>query len=141
MSNSSFSVAITGSGGSGAVTTGLILLEAMAQSGFYGFMSRSSGPQIRGGESAVMIRFDSSEIHSSNDQFDYLLALDWFNIERFIDEIPLDESSLVIYDKSSGMIPDVLTCSNAQFVSFDLKKMAKSIESGRANMIGFRTVG
>ena len=136
MSNSSFSVAITGSGGSGAVTTGLILLETMAQSGFYGFMRRSSGPQIRGGESAVMIRFDSSEIHSSNDQFDYLLALDWFNIERFIDEIPLGESSLVIYDQSSGIIPDVLSSSNARFVSVDLKKMAKSIESGRANMIG-----
>ena len=136
MSSSSFSIAVTGAGGSGAVTTGLILLEAMAQHGFYGFMLRSSGPQIRGGESAVMMRFDSSEILAANNHFDYLLALDWFNIERFIDEIPLLENSLVIYDLSAGEIPQVLSQSKAQFVGFDLKKMAKSIEGGRANMIG-----
>jgi len=136
MSSSSFSVAVTGAGGSGAVTTGLILLEAMALHGFYGFMLRSSGPQIRGGESAVMMHFDTSEVLSSNNQFDYLLALDWFNIERFIDEIPLDENSLVIFANSSGDIPPVLCQSKAQFVGFDLKKSAKSIEAGRANMIG-----
>jgi len=43
MSTLSFSVAVTGSGCSGAVTAGLILLETMAQHGFYGFMTRSSG--------------------------------------------------------------------------------------------------
>lgn len=133
---SSFSVAVTGAGGSGAVTTGLILLESMAQSGFYGFMIRSSGPQIRGGESAVMMRFDSTEVLSTNNQFDYLLALDWFNIERFIDEIPLSENSLVIYDLSAGEIPEILLQSKAQFIAFDLNKMSKSIKSGRANMIG-----
>ena len=136
MSSSSFSVAVTGAGGSGAVTTGLILLEAMAQHGFYGFMLRSSGPQIRGGESAVMMRFDTSEVLSTNNKFDYLLALDWFNIERFIDEIPLDENSLVIYDISAGEIPQVISRSKAQIVGFDLKKTAKSIAGGRANMIG-----
>ncbi|MCK5648093.1 MAG: 2-oxoacid:acceptor oxidoreductase subunit alpha [Gammaproteobacteria bacterium] len=135
MSSSSFSVAVTGAGGSGAVTTGLILLEAMAQHGFYGFMLRSSGPQIRGGESAVMMRFDTGEVLAANNQFDYLLALDWFNIERFIDEIPLDKNSLVIFDLSAGEIPEVLSQSNAQVVGFDLKKMAKSIQGGRVNMI------
>ena len=136
MSISSFSVAVTGAGGSGAVTTGLILLETMAQHGFYGFMIRSSGPQIRGGESAVMMRFDNNEILSTNNQFDYLLALDWFNIERFIDEIPLGESSLVIYDLGAGEIPEILSHSRVKFVGFDLKKIARSIVGGRANMIG-----
>lgn len=136
MSSSSFSVAVTGAGGSGAVTTGLILLEAMAQHGFYGFMLRSSGPQIRGGESAVMMRFDTSEVLATNNQFDYLLALDWFNIERFIDEIPLDKNSLVIYDISAGEVPQIFSQSKAQLVGFDLKKMSRSIEGGRANMIG-----
>ncbi|RKZ91035.1 MAG: 2-oxoglutarate synthase, partial [Gammaproteobacteria bacterium] len=136
MSSSSFSVAVTGAGGSGAVTTGLILLEAMAQHGFYGFMLRSSGPQIRGGESAVMMRFDTSEVLATNNEFDYLLALDWFNIERFIDEIPLGENSLIIFDLSAGEIPEVLSQSKAQLIGFDLKKIARSIEGGRANMIG-----
>ncbi len=136
MSKSSFSVAVTGSGGSGAVTTGLILLETIAQHGFYGFMMRSSGPQIRGGESAVMMHFDKSEVLTTNNQFDYLLALDWFNIERFIDEIPLGEKSLVIYDLSAGEIPEILLHNNINFIAIDLKKMAKSIQGGRANMIG-----
>lgn len=136
MSISSFSVAVTGAGGSGAVTTGLILLETMAQQGFYGFMIRSSGPQIRGGESAVMMRFDTNEMLSTNNQFDYLLALDWFNIERFIDEIPLGANSLIIYDLSAGEVPEILSQSKAQFVGFDLKKLAKSIEGGRSNMVG-----
>jgi len=135
MSKSSFSVAVTGSGGSGAVTAGLILLETIAQHGFYGFMMRSSGPQIRGGESAVMMHFDKNEILTTNNQFDYLLALDWFNIERFIDEIPLGEKSLVIYDLNAGEIPEILSHNNINFIAIDLKKMAKSIQGGRANMI------
>ena len=54
--SSTLSVAITGSGGSGVVTSGQILLRALANAGYYGLMGRSAGPQIRGGESAVMLR-------------------------------------------------------------------------------------
>ena len=35
----SLSVAVTGSGGSGAVTTGLILLQAAARAGLYGLLT------------------------------------------------------------------------------------------------------
>jgi len=136
MSSSSFSIAITGAGGSGAVTAGLILLEAMAESSFYGFMQRSSGPQIRGGESAVLMHFDTSQILSVNNHFDYLLALDWFNIERFIDELPLTDNSLVIYDTKAGDVPAVLSQTQARFVCFDLKGIAQTISGGRANMVG-----
>jgi hypothetical protein len=51
------SVAIVDSGGSGALTNGQILLSAIARTGLYGRLSRSAGPQIRGGESAAMLRF------------------------------------------------------------------------------------
>ena len=136
MSDTYFSVAITGSGGTGAVTTGLIFLEAMAQQGYYGFMIRSAGPQIRGGESAVMLNFSNHELHSTNDYFDYLLAFDWFNIERFIDEIPLNSNSHVIYNAKAGEIPESLKKSQPNFISVDLKKEAKNITGGRENMIG-----
>lgn len=46
--SASASIALTGSGGTGAMTAGNMLLEAAALAGCYGFMSRSSGPQIRG---------------------------------------------------------------------------------------------
>ena len=46
----SLSIALLGSGGSGVMTAGGLLLEAAGQAGWYGLMTRSSGPQIRGGE-------------------------------------------------------------------------------------------
>ncbi len=59
MNRQSLSIALTGSGGSGVMTTGSLLLEAAAKAGWYGFMSRSAGPQIRGGEAAAVIRLSS----------------------------------------------------------------------------------
>ena len=136
MTNKTISVAITGSGGSGAVTTGLILLEAMAQSGYYGFMSRSAGPQIRGGESAVMLRFSEQPIFSPDDRFDVLLSLDWHKVERFSEEIPLDSNSLIIGDSAAGEVPEILASSGAVAEMLEFKQIAKTINGGRANMIG-----
>ena len=136
MSKQSISVAITGSGGSGAVTTGMILLEAMAQAGYYGFMSRSAGPQIRGGESAVMMRFSSQPVYSVDDRFDVLLSLDWQQVERFVDEIPLGAASLLIGDKAAGEAPERLTSSGTRVELLELKQGAKAIEGGRPNMLG-----
>ena len=99
------SVAITGSGGSGAVTTGLILLAAAARAGHYGLLTRSAGPQIRGGESAAMVRFASRPVECMDDRFDVLLGLDWNNVERFVDELPLDGDSLILCDEQIGPVP------------------------------------
>ena len=49
------SIAITGSGGAGAMTTATMLVDAAGQVGWYGYMTRSSGAQIRGGEAAAMV--------------------------------------------------------------------------------------
>lgn len=136
MSRKTISIAITGSGGSGAVTTGQILLEAMALAGYCGFMSRSAGPQIRGGESAVMMRFSSQPVFSADDRFDVLLAMDWQKVDRFVDEIPLDSNSLLIGDSAAGDAPAILTVSGTRCEYLDLKQQAKSIEGGRANMLG-----
>ncbi|NNJ90951.1 MAG: 2-oxoacid:acceptor oxidoreductase subunit alpha [Gammaproteobacteria bacterium] len=130
------SIAITGSGGSGAVTTGMILLKAMAQAGFYGIMSRSSGPQIRGGESAVLMRFSDHEVYSHDDSFHVLLCLDWLKIERFADEIPLHGKSLLLGDTDAGEIPGILTEGGAESLLLPFKKRAGEIEGGRSNMIG-----
>ncbi len=136
MSADSISIAITGSGGSGAVTTGLILLQAMAKAGYYGYLSRSSGPQIRGGESAVMMRFAGQPVHCLDDRFDLLLALDWNRFERFADEIPLDDHSLVLGDTAAGDMPAILGSSGAHCELLDFSQSAKTISGGRANMLG-----
>ena len=132
----SWSVAIAGSGGSGAVTAGMILLEALAKKGFYVFMSRSYGPQIRGGESAVMIRFAAHEIHSQGDYFDTFLALDWLGVERFADEIPLAGDSVIVGDGSEEDIPPQIRTADQPALLVPLAERAKSLENGRGNMIG-----
>jgi len=132
----SWSVAIAGSGGSGAVTAGMLLLEALARKGFYAFMSRSYGPQIRGGESAVMIRFAAHEIHSQGDHFDAFLALDWRGVERFADEIPLAGDSVIICDSEIEDVPAQIRTAEQPVLSATLKETAKTLENGRPNMVG-----
>ena len=130
------SLAICGSGGSGAVTMGTVLLKAISNAGYYGLMSRSAGPQIRGGESAVMIRLGNTPIDCQDDNFELLLALDWLNFSRFADEIPLTNKSIVIYDPELGTPPAVVIDSGAQCHKIGLKVLTKEISGVRTNMIG-----
>ena len=133
--NSSFSVAITGSGGSGAVTTGRILLEAAAECGFQGLMTRSAGPQIRGGESAAMVRFSAGPVECMGDEYDLLVGLDWLNIDRFADEIPLSGKSLILTDPAAGELPALLRSNDAEVREVPFKKFASSLPEGRHNMV------
>jgi 2-oxoglutarate ferredoxin oxidoreductase subunit alpha len=130
-----FSVAITGSGGSGAVTAGRILLEAAALCGYLGLMTRSAGPQIRGGESAAMVRFGVSPVECMGDEYDLLVALDWLNIERFADEIPLSERSLILCDPKAGEVPALLRSNGADIRAIPFKTFASGLPDGRVNMV------
>ncbi len=132
--NDGLTVAITGSGGSGAVTAGQILLEAVARSGRYGLMTRSAGPQIRGGESAAMVRFSSRPVDCMGDRYDLLLGLDWGNVDRFVDEIPLDANSLILSDPANGEVPQMLLDAGARVQEVPFKAHAGAVEGGRANM-------
>ena len=138
---SRLSIAITGSGGSGAVTTGSILLAAVARAGYYGLMTRSAGPQIRGGESAAMVRFGPGSVNGMDDRFDILVALDWLNISRFFDEIPLGAASLVLTDPAGGAVPAEILSSGARVVELPLKAMADAVEGGRLNMAALGAAG
>lgn len=129
------SVAITGSGGSGAVTAGMILLEAAAQAGLYGLMTRSAGPQIRGGESAAMVRFGPQPVDCMGDRFDLLVGLDWRNAGRFADEIPLDADSLVLGDPAAGAVPEAFAARSPRMREMPLKAIAQTVPDGRVNMV------
>src|SRR5271166_1319350 len=113
---SSISIALAGSGGSGVMTAGTLLLTAAAKAGLYGIMVRTSGPQIRGGEAAALVRLGSDPLDSLDDRFDLLLAIDWQNVNRFADEIPLGEASLMVGDPDEGEAPEVFVRSGARLV-------------------------
>lgn len=137
----SVSIAFTGAGGAGVITAGNMLLEAAAKAGYYGLFMRSSGPQIRGGEAAAMLRLATDPVGGPDDNFDILIALDWHNIDRFAVELPLTPDSLVLADPSQGETPDVIVASGAKIIELPMKDMAKKIPKGRPNMLALGVVG
>ena len=137
----SVSLALAGSGGSGVMTAGTMLLDAAARAGLYGLFVRTSGPQIRGGEAAALMRLARRPLDALDDAFDLLLAMDWQNVNRFADEIPLRASSLVIGDADEGEAPAVFSASGARCVALPLKKIAKSMPGSWTNMLALGLAG
>ena len=131
----SVSVALAGSGGAGVMTAGNMLLEAAAAAGYYGLMTRTSGPQIRGGEAAAMLRLAAFPTDAQDDRFHALAAIDWQNVARFAAEIPLGPQSLLIGDPAHGAPPEVFLNSGARYVPVPLKKMAGEIQGAWPNMV------
>ena len=56
MSKHHLSIAITGAGGAGVISCGELLLQAWAREGGRGLLRKAYGPQIRGGESAALLK-------------------------------------------------------------------------------------
>ena len=131
----SISIAIVGSGGAGALTTGNSLLEAASTAGWHGLFTRTLGPQIRGGEAAGLLRLAVHPVDCLADQFDLLIGIDWLNAHRFGAEIKTGSQTLVISDPRGGEPPPMVIQSGARVVEIPMKDMAKSIPDGRPNMI------
>ncbi|HET9762440.1 MAG TPA: 2-oxoacid:acceptor oxidoreductase subunit alpha [Casimicrobiaceae bacterium] len=137
----SLSIAIAGSGGSGVMTAGSLLLEAAAKAAMYGLMVRTSGPQIRGGEAAALVRLAPRPVASLDDAFDLLVAIDWLNLHRFADEIALTPASVIVGDPDAGELPDALRACGARYAPLPLKKMAKGIPGSWINMLALGLAG
>jgi len=137
----SVAVAIVGSGGAGALTAGNFLLEAASAAGWQGLLSRTVGPQIRGGEAAALVRLATHPVECLPDRFDLLIGIDWLNAHRFGAEIEVGPKSLVISDPRGGEIPPAIAGAGARVVELPLKDMAKAIRDGRPNMIALGIVG
>ena len=131
----SISIAIVGSGGAGALTTGDSLLETACTAGWHGLFTRTLGPQIRGGEAAGLLRLSVDPVACLPDHYDLLVGIDWLNAHRFGAEIKLAPQTLVISDPRGGELPPMVTQAGARVVEVPMKEMAKAITDGRPNMI------
>ena len=131
----SISIAIIGSGGAGALTTGDSLLETASAAGWHGLFTRTMGPQIRGGEAAALLRLAVHPGESLPDRFDLMIGIDWLNAHRFGAEIKAGPQTLVVSDPRGGDLPPMVTQSGARVVEVPMKEMAKAIPDGRPNMI------
>lgn len=139
-SGASVSIALCGSGGAGVMTAANMLLDAAADAGYYALFGRSSGPQIRGGEAAALVRLSPAPVTSVDDTTEILLAVDWQNIHRFAAELPLDGKSVIITDPAQGEVPEALAKSGARIVELPMKDLAKQIPGGRPNMIALGAI-
>ena len=131
----SISIAIVGSGGAGALTTGDSLLETACTAGWHGLFTRTLGPQIRGGEAAGLLRLSVDPVACLPDHYDLLVGIDWLNAHRFGAEIKLAPQTLVISDPRGGELPPMVTQAGARVVEVPMKEMAKAVTDGRPNMI------
>ncbi len=91
-------LALVGSGGDGVALLGDLLLNMAAEQGIYGMMVQSYGPQIRGGESAVVLRLSETEVQYEGDQADVLLCFRIADLKRFQGAVRLKSDSVVILD-------------------------------------------
>lgn len=132
---SSLSIALFGKGGTGVITAGEMLLAAAARAGLYGLMIRAVGPQIRGGESAALIRLGAAPVHCLDDRFDVLLAIDWKHAERLLNDIALDAGSIVVTDPAEAGIPASITACAPDVRELAMAALAETIDGGRTNMV------
>jgi len=135
-SRQSISIALLGSGGAGVMTAGQMLLDAAAGCGYYGLMTRSTGPQIRGGEAAALVRLGGKPVHCQSDTIDLLLALDWDKAERFAAEMKLAKDSLVLADPDQGEPPEWIDASGECRLAVGFAALAKvAHRQARANTV------
>lgn len=124
MARPSLSVVFAGSGGSGAMSAGELLIRAAAEAGYYGQMSRLFGAQVRGGEAAALVQISTEPVSCQPDRFDLFVALDWQHVDQFAPEIPLDDKSIILADPQAGNTPASIAKSGATTVHFSMSNAA-----------------
>jgi 2-oxoglutarate ferredoxin oxidoreductase subunit alpha len=141
MSIKQLSIAITGAGGAGVISCGELLLQAWARQGGRGLLRKAYGPQIRGGESAALLKLTESERYTASSNYDVVLALDWANFSRFEDEICLGADTWVICEPA-GELPDSVLAVEPHILRVPLAELAAASHAdGRENMLALGLLG
>jgi 2-oxoglutarate ferredoxin oxidoreductase subunit alpha len=101
-------IGMAGSGGDGIVSAGEFLITAAALEGYHAIMTKSFGPQIRGGESSCRLRISTGQVLSPGGMLDVAVALNWEDFLRFGAELPVGGQTIMIYESKTGVAPDKL---------------------------------
>lgn len=141
MSQQHLSIAITGAGGAGVISCGELLLQAWAREGGRGLLRKAYGPQIRGGESAALLKLTYDECYTAASHYDLVVALDWDNFSRFEDEIRLGPRSWVLCDEADALPPSV-QAAQPGIVCLPFAELASACHpDGRVNMLVLGALG
>lgn len=122
-------IGMAGSGGDGIVSAGDSLVSAAALEGFHAMMTKSFGPQIRGGESSCRIRLSDAPLLNPGGLLDIAVALNWDDFLKFGAELACGPRTVVVYESKTGVAPDALPLKGvvpAQVFSVPLGDLTKS---------------
>ncbi len=101
-------IGMAGSGGDGIVSAGESLINAAARAGYHALMTKSFGPQIRGGESSCRVRIATTRTHSPGGALDLAVALNWEDFLKFGSELKVSGRTVVIWDSATGVTRETL---------------------------------
>ncbi|MEP5763211.1 MAG: 2-oxoacid:acceptor oxidoreductase subunit alpha [Halieaceae bacterium] len=133
------SIAITGA--AGVISCGELLLQGWARLGGRGLLRKAYGPQIRGGESAALLKLTDGERYTAAGQYDLVVALDWDNYSRFEDEIRLGPDSWVLCQPGTEIPASVLSA-KPTILTLAMSDLATaSHPGGRVNMLVLGLLG
>lgn len=94
-----------GSGGDGVISMGGLLLSAAAKQGLFGFLLKSFGPQIRGGETSAKLRISGDKIHTQGDTVDIMVVFSWQDYLRFQSEYDFTPGGYIFSDSDDPLDP------------------------------------
>jgi len=122
-------VGMAGSGGDGVVSAGESLLAAASAQGYHAMMTKSFGPQIRGGESSCRVRLSTRKVLNPGGALDVMVALNWEDFFKFGAELPLSLSTVLIHEEKAGPPPDTMKARGVvprEVVSAPIADLAKT---------------
>ena len=123
------------------ISCGELLLRAWAREGGRGLLRKAYGPQIRGGESAALLKLTPAECYTAASRYDVVVALDWDNFSRFEDEIVLDADSWVLCEEAHEL-PAAVAAAGARIVHVPFAELASACHpEGRVNMLALGVLG
>ena len=91
-------IGMAGAGGDGVVSAGESLITAAALEGYHAILTKSFGPQIRGGESSFRLRVSTGPVYTPGGILDVAVALNWDDFLRFGAELPISGHTVLVYD-------------------------------------------
>ena len=97
---------LSGSGGQGLISAGIILAQAAVNEGYKVTQTQSYGPEARGGSSRADVIISNNEIYFPEAQyFDYLIALTQEACDKYLFDLKEDGMLLVdsVYVKNLSM--------------------------------------
>jgi 2-oxoglutarate ferredoxin oxidoreductase subunit alpha len=131
--NTDLVIGMAGAGGDGIVSAGESLLTAAALIGYHGVLTKSFGPQIRGGESSFRLRMSTRKVLNAGGALDLAVALNWEDFLKFGAELPVGDRTTVIYDSNTNVAPDEIPLRRvkpAEILAVPIEQMARDSGGG-----------